>query len=283
MAKGKSLSEHEVSAILANELKNSYGYFDTELVEDRKKANEYYFGEAFGNEQEGRSQVVSTDVADTVESILPSLLRIFTASDNIVKVDPVTQEDVQVAKQASDYLNHIFNKDNDGFTTLYSMFKDALLHKNGVVKVYWDTSEKVNQETYERLSDAEFTMLMDEEGVHAKEHTEYNDPAFKEQKANMKKQLNEAGDQISADLMEQQLDEIPIPKLHDVIITRTETFGKVRFEAIPPEEFLIQRRAKSLDDAHFLCHRTTKTRSELIEMGFDFDTVSGLAGETTQR
>ena len=75
MAKGKSLSEHEVSAILSSELKNSYGYFDTELVEDRKKANEYYFGEAFGNEQEGRSQVVSTDVADTVESILPALLR----------------------------------------------------------------------------------------------------------------------------------------------------------------------------------------------------------------
>ena len=283
MAKGKSLSEHEVSAILANELKNSYGYFDTELVEDRKKANEYYFGEAFGNEQEGRSQVVSTDVADTVESILPSLLRIFTASDNIVKVDPVTQEDVQVAKQASDYLNHIFNKDNDGFTTLYSMFKDALLHKNGIVKVYWDTSENTKQETYERLSEAEFTMLIDEEGVDVKEHSEYEEETFKEQKQNIKKEINEAADNVTAIMMEEQLKEVPIPKLHDVVITRTEKFGKVRFEAIPPEEFLIQRRAKTLEDAHFLCHRTTKTRSELIEMGFDFDTVSGLAGETTQR
>ena len=212
MAKGKPLSEHEVSAILANELKYSYGYFETALVNDRKKANEYYFGEAFGNEQEGRSLVVSTDVADTIESILPALLRIFTASDNIVKVDPVTQEDIQIAKQASDYLNHIFNKDNEGFTTLYSMFKDALLHKNGIVKVYWDTSEKTKQETNEKLSEAEFTMLIDEDGVEVKEHTEYTDETFKEQKDKIKEQIGGAADNVTAIMMEEQLKEIPVPK-----------------------------------------------------------------------
>ena len=88
---------------------------------------------------------------------------------------------------------------------------------------------------------------------------------------------------MSADMMAEELKQLPIPKLHDVVITRTETFGKVRFEAIPPEEFLIQRRAKTLADAHFLCHRTTKTRSELVEMGFDHDIVYSLAAETTQR
>jgi hypothetical protein len=283
MAKAKALSENEVSSILASELKNSYGYFDTGLVDDRKKANEYYFGESFGNEVEGRSQVVSTDVADTIEAILPALLRIFTASDNIVKVDPVTQEDTEIAKQASDYLNHIFNKDNDGFTTLYAMFKDALLHKNGIVKVFWDTSERTKQETYEKLSEAEFTMLIDEDGVEVKEHTEYADPAFEEQKKNIKEQMNQVGDQMSVDLMEQQIKELPIPQLHDVVITRSETFGRVKFEAVPPEEFLVQRRAKTLEEAHFLCHRTTKTRSELIEMGFDYDIVHSLSAESTQR
>jgi len=279
MAKGKPLLDHDIQSILASELKNSFGYFETDLVHDRKKANEYYFGESFGNEVEGRSQVVSTDVADTIESILPALLRIFTASDNIVKVDPVTQEDMGIAKQASDYLNHIFNKDNDGFTTLYAMFKDALLHKNGIVKVYWDTSENSKQESYERLSDPEFTMLLDEDGVEVKEHTEYADETFKEQKANIKEQIDATGDQLSADLMEQQLREIPVPKLHDVVITRKETFGQVKFEAIPPEEFLIERRAKTLKDANFVCHRTTKTRSELIEMGFDYETVYALPKE----
>ena len=158
-----------------------------------------------------------------------------------------------------------------------------MLHKNGIVKVYWDTSEYTKQDTYEKLSEAEFTMLIDEDGVEVKEHTEYADETFKEHKENIKEQINAVGDQVSADLMEQQLKEVPVPKLHDVVITRTETFGRVKFEAIPPEEFLIQRRAKTLEDAHFLCHRTTKTRSELVEMGFDYDLVYSLAGETTQR
>ena len=165
MAKGKELDEFELSGILGEHIKNSYGYYSSELTEARRKANEYYFGEAFGNEVEGRSQVVSTDVSDTIESILPPLLRIFTASDNVVKVEPVTQEDVAISEQATDYLNHIFNKDNDGFTALYTMFKDALLQKNGICKVYWDDSERVERETYENLSDDEFNMLIEEDGV----------------------------------------------------------------------------------------------------------------------
>ena len=160
MAKGKPLDEHTISGLLGEQIRNSYGFFESELTQSRRKANEYYFGEAFGNEVEGRSQVVSTDVADTIESILPPLLRIFTASDNIVRVEPVSQEDVGIAEQATDYLNHIFNKDNEGFTTLYTMFKDALLQKNGICKVYWDNSEKVERETYEKLSDDEFEMLI---------------------------------------------------------------------------------------------------------------------------
>ena len=282
MAKGRPLTDHEIQGIVASELRSAFGYYETDLVNSRKKATEYYFGESFGNEVEGRSQVVSTDVADTVESILPALLRIFTASDNIVKVDPVTQEDVAVAKQASDYLNHIFNKDNDGFTTLYAMFKDALLHKNGLVKVYWDSSERTKQETYEKLSEAEFTMLIDEDGVDVKEHTEYDDETFIEQRKNLKEQLDSAQDQMTADLMEQQLDDVPVPKIHDVVITRTETYGQVKFEPVPPEEFLIERRAKTLEEANFLCHRTTKTRSELVEMGFDYDLVYSLPKEHDQ-
>ena len=90
MAKGKPLDEYVISGILGDHIKNSYGFYSSELTESRRKANEYYFGEAFGNEVEGRSQVVSTDVADTIESILPPLLRIFTASDNVVTLEPVS-------------------------------------------------------------------------------------------------------------------------------------------------------------------------------------------------
>ena len=129
MAKGKPLDDYNISGILGDHIKNSYGFYESELTDSRRKANEYYFGEGFGNEVEGRSQVVSTDVADTIESILPPLLRIFTASDNIVKVEPVGEEDVKIAEQATDYLNHIFNKDNDGFTALYTIFVEATAHR----------------------------------------------------------------------------------------------------------------------------------------------------------
>ena len=283
MAKGRPLDEHAISGLLGEQIRNSYGFFESELTQSRRKANEYYFGEAFGNEVEGRSQVVSTDVADTIESILPPLLRIFTASDNIVRVEPVSQEDVGIAEQATDYLNHIFNKDNEGFTTLYTMFKDALLQKNGICKVYWDNSEKVERETYEKLSDDEFEMLIAEDGVEVKEHSEYEDETFLEQKENAEEKLAEQQDSLQASMMREELNKVPTPMMHDVVITRTQTFGRVKFEAIPPEEFLIERQAKSLKDANFVCHRVPTSRSALLEMGFDYDKVYNLPVENKER
>ena len=283
MAKGRPLDEHAISGLLGEQIRNSYGFFESELTQSRRKANEYYFGEAFGNEVEGRSQVVSTDVADTIESILPPLLRIFTASDNIVRVEPVSQEDVRIAEQATDYLNHIFNKDNEGFTTLYTMFKDALLQKIGICKVYWDNSEKVERETYEKLSDDEFEMLIAEDGVEVKEHSEYEDETFLEQKENAEEKLAEQQDSLQASMMREELNKVPTPMMHDVVITRTQTFGRVKFEAIPPEEFLIERQAKSLKDANFVCHRVPTSRSALLEMGFDYDKVYNLPVENKER
>ena len=150
MAKGKALVDSEIASILQSEISSSLGYIGSDVTTQRQKSLEYYFGEPFGNEQEGRSQVVSTDVSDVIESILPTLLRTFAASDDVVRCDPVTAEDEEVAKQASDYLNYVFNKDNDGFVALYTLFKDALIQKNGIAKIYWNTSEKREQETYEK-------------------------------------------------------------------------------------------------------------------------------------
>ena len=144
MAKGKPLTELEVGSIVSSEIKASLGYIGSDITEQRQKSLEYYFGEPFGNEQEGRSQVVSTDVSDVIESILPTLLRTFAASDEIVKCEPVTAEDEEVAKQASDYLNYIFNKDNDGFITLYTLFKDALIQKMVLLKSIGITQLNVN-------------------------------------------------------------------------------------------------------------------------------------------
>ena len=282
MAKGKPLTELEVGSIVSSEIKASLGYIGSDITEQRQKSLEYYFGEPFGNEQEGRSQVVSTDVSDVIESILPTLLRTFAASDEIVKCEPVTAEDEEVAKQASDYLNYIFNKDNDGFITLYTLFKDALIQKNGVAKIYWDNSTKRERESYERLSEDEYTMLLDENGVEVKEHTEYDDESAVKERDKTLEELAQLGQAVDP-MMLDQLENAPIPMLHDVVIERVETFGKVKIEAIPPEEFLIERRAKSIQDANFVAHRTTVTRTQLIEAGFDHDKVYSLPSDTQDK
>ena len=156
------------------------------------------------------------------------------------------------------------------------MFKDALIQKNGIAKVYWDTSEKREQETYEKLSDDEYTMLLDEEDIEVKEHSEYADQKAIDAKQTMMEQTNDP-------MMMQQLEDAPTPMLHDVVLIRKETYGKVKIETIPPEEFLIERRAKNLQEANFLAHRTTQTRSDLIEAGFDADTVNALPTDTADK
>jgi len=261
------VTDIELRGIINQEINNALGYMGGNLSSSRKKSLEYYMGEPLGTEIDGRSQVVSTDVADTIETILPNLLRIFTASHQVVKCEPVKAEDVALAEQATNYINYIFNKDNNGFSILYDWFKDALIEKNGIVKVFWDNSEKVEQETYENLSDQEYQVLIDNDDVEVIEEESFIDELAK-------KQIDEL--QQLALSQGQEIEDIPAPKSHNCIIKRTTRSGKVKIENIPPEEFLIQRTAKSIEDANFVAHKVLKTRSELIEMGFDKEVVENL-------
>jgi len=266
------ITEIELKNIISQEINNSMGYMGGNLSAQRKKSLEYYMGEPLGTEIDGRSQVVSTDVADTIETILPNLLKIFTASDQVIKCEPVKSEDVAQAEQVTNYVNYIFNKDNPGFSILYTWFKDALIEKNGIVKVYWDDSKKVEQETYENLNDQEYSLLLDSENVEVVEEEAFEDEKAKAQLEQFKALAEQQG---------QELPEQPVPMIHNVIIKRTNSYGKVKIENIPPEEFLIQKSAKSIEDATFVAQRVLKTRSDLIEMGFDRDIIDDLPTQNT--
>ena len=246
-------NEQEILSILNREIRASSGYIGGEIVSKRKTSLEYYLGKPFGNEQEGRSQVISTDVSDTIEGLMPSLMRIFTASDNVFECEPVGAEDEEAAKQATDYLNYIFYKQNNGFTALYTAFKDALIQKNGILKVFWDEAEKTNREEYRKLTDDEFIDLTKDPEVNVSNHTEYEE-----------------------ELKDDQGEVLDTIKYHDCVIHKTSKYGKVNIEPIPPEEFLIERRAKSIEDANFIAHRTNMTRTQLIEMGYDADIINNL-------
>ena len=261
------ITEIELRSIINREINNAIGYMGSNLTSQRKKSLEYYMGDKLGTEIDGRSQVVSTDVSDTIETILPNLLRIFTASDQVCKCEPMKAEDVGLAEQATNYINYVFNKDNPGFTILYTWFKDALLEKNGIVKVYWDDSAKQSQETYENLNDQEYQLLTNDDNVEIVSHEEFVDEKGKE--------LLDQAKQI-AEAQGQDIGDVPVPKLHNVIIKRFTEGGKVKIENVPPEEFLIERNAKTIEEANFVAHRVMKTRSELIEMGFDQEVVESL-------
>tara|TARA_X000001382_G_scaffold48202_1_gene32676 strand:- start:10641 stop:12761 length:2121 start_codon:yes stop_codon:yes gene_type:complete len=260
------MDEFKLKAIISSEIENANGYLGGELTTQRNKSLEYYFGEPFGNEQEGRSQVISTDVSDTIESILPQVMRTFTASPKAVQCVANKAGDEPIAKQATDYLNHVFYKDNDGFTALYTFFKDALLQKNGIMKVYWDDSMDVEKSTYIGLTDDEFAMLLADSEIKVLEHTEYE----KDNAAALAEANQYLGDRLIPN-------EVSIPeKTHDVVVNRIKKRGKVSIENVPPEEFLIARNAKSIKDAAFTAHRTYKSRSDLVEMGFDPEVIADL-------
>ena len=264
------ISDPKLRSILSGQISNALGYLGGELSDSRRKSLEYYLGDKLGTEIDGRSQVVSTDVADTIESLLPNLLRVFTASDKVVRCEPVTGEDVQLADQATAYLNHVFYKENPGFQLLYNFFKDALIEKNGFLKVYFDEQERVEHETYKNLTQAEKEALLDtKDDIEVVEEEEIEDTVAAEQIEMAKEQAEDQGLDIS------QV-EFPKPVLYNCKIKRISKTGKVKIESIPPEEFLINRTAKTIDDADFVSHKVLMTRSQIVEMGFPQDEVDSL-------
>lgn len=252
------MTDRELSAIIMAEVRDAVGYIGSTstISNERATALRYYLGEPFGDERDGRSKVVSRDVADTVEWILPSLLRVFTAGDDIVRFEPVGMEDEPFANQATDYINHVFNKDNNGFLVLYTWFKDALIQKNGIVKYWWEVTEQAEIETYSGLSEVEMIQLVSAPDVEVLAHSHSGPEA-------------RGTDIVLAHPdMEVETEAESEPGAHDVKIRRRRSEGRVRIEPVPPEEFLIARRARSMEDADFVGHRVFKTRSELVAAGY---------------
>ena len=268
--KNKEISNIELQSLLSNQIQNALGYLGGQLSDSRTKSLEYYLGDKLGTEIDGRSQVVSTDVSDTIESLLPNLLRVFTASDKVVHCEPMTAEDVPMAAQATAYLNHVFYKENDGFQLLYNFFKDALIEKNGFLKIYWDDSEKVDYETYENLSIVEKEALQDtKDEIETVEEEVFEDESAKEKFEEVLKQYEMQGVDIS------QV-QVPNFNLYNCKIKRIKKTGKVKIESIPPEEFLIDRSAKTIEDADFVSHKVLMTRSDLVAMGYPQEEVDEL-------
>tara|TARA_R110002126_G_scaffold116902_1_gene256584 strand:- start:3033 stop:5159 length:2127 start_codon:yes stop_codon:yes gene_type:complete len=251
------MTDIELQGIVGSEIDDAIDYIDNWVSPLRAKATEYYRGEPFGNEEEGRSQVVSMDVRDTVQAIMPSLMRIFHGSDRTVEYSPQSEEDVPAAKQATEYANFIINRDNRGFLEMHSAFMDALVRKVGIMKCYWEDSTETETINYTGLDDNALAALMSDPEVDVE--------------IDMSTPMGEP-------MMDPTTFQIVAPPMsHDVRAVYTHADGRVKMEAVPPEEFLISRVAKSVEDAEFVAHRRVVTVSELVAMGYEYDDVVTMA------
>ena len=242
----EKITEEDLVTRIRGEITDSLGYMGDTISTQREMAMKYYYGLPFGNEVDGRSQFVDSTVQDTIEWIKPSLMRVFASGDEMVKFNPHGPEDVKMAEQATDYVNYVFTKDNPGWEILYSWFTDALLSKNGIVKVWWEEYGEDTREEYRNLGEIELQSLIMDDNVEVLEHSEY----------------------IEEEIV-----------YHDVVIKRKEYDGRIKIENVPPSEFLISREAKNIQEARFVCHRVSKTLSELKEMYPDQDLdVESLGG-----
>ena len=261
IAAKEPMDDAELQAIVTQDLTDAVSYVDSDLSPTRAKGTEYYRGDLFGNEVEGNSKVVAMEVRDTVSAMLPSLMRVFFNSENVVEFAPRGPEDVKMAQQATDYANYVFQNDNNGFLTSYAIFKDALVRKCGIAKFWWEDNEQVRIEEYSGLDDQTLEMLMQEPGAEVKIVVSYPDPAIDEA------QLTTVDPTTGQPMV------MPAPMIHDVQIKRITKDGRIKIMAVPPEELLLDRRARSFDDATIIAHRQMATVADLIAMGYDQDEI----------
>lgn len=242
----KGMRLEELATILAGEIESAKEADRTTYMKDRQRALEYYLGEMPDTAPPpNRSKAMSRDVADTVDWMLPGLMRIFFAGDKIVDYLPARPGDEEFASQATEYVNFLVTTRCNGYEVLWDAFWNALVMRVGIVKFFWDDTACYTTENYTGLSDDALAAVMAED--------EFGDtPEIIEQ------ETTETLDEMTGEMVVS----------HDIKLKRTLRKGDIKIESVPPEEFLIDSDATSIEDARFLCHRTTRTRSDLVREGF---------------
>ena len=259
------LDDTEIHRIVQHEIDDAVLYQDEEHTGFRDTATNYYYGEKFGNEVEGQSQIVSRDVADTVGFIMPSLMKIFASSKDFVSFQPRHPEDEDAAKQASEYVNWIVTDQNPGYKIISNWMHDALVFRLGVVKFHWRDPEFDTSENYEGLTEDQLALLVNDPKIEVLEQ-EITYAAYAE---------DDASDDAEDAYAEARP---PLPPTYSVKVRKKLENGQCVLENVPPEEFLYSRHAKSLEDADFVGHRRMMSISELIGMGYDKDDIERHAG-----
>ena len=257
-----SYNEEELQGVLKSEMDDAKDFID-QIDEDRADATDYYLGNAPTAQSSMQSEFVSTDVRDSVLFMLPSIMRTFFGTNKIVEFIPNGPEDIDLAKQQTDYINYVIQQKNPGFKVIYDAFKDALIRKTGFVKAYWDDSITASTHEYTGLSPEAYQAITLDPNVEVIE-----------EKAEMESitiMNPETGEEMTQET----------PASFDVKIRRIKPKDQVVIEAVPTEEILISRHARDLNSSPYVAHRMVKTVSDLVAMGYDKEQMEQFAGSGT--
>ena len=247
------MTDDDVQSIAKDALDSAISFVESEIAEDRIKSQRYFEGETDIGQEDGRSKIVATKVRDTIRAIKPSLMRVFLSSENPVEYIPTSQEDVVGAEQATKYAHWKFQQ-LGGYTLLNNAIHDALVKKTGVLKIWWEENTSATIHTYTNVTEEEMAAIVNEDDVEVIEHTEETEI-----------EVDDMGNQMQS-------------AMHSLKVSHKKRNGELKMEAVPPEEFIVDRNAKSVDDAYIVAHRTEMRVSDLVEMGYDFEEISNLSG-----
>jgi hypothetical protein len=259
--KQKEYDTDELKSILQGELADAVDYND-QLSIDRVDNTEYYLGESPPNVSDQQSGYISTDVRDSILYMLPSIMRVFFGAKKIVEFVPKNSEDVKMAEQQTDYINHVVQQKNNGFQVFYNAFKDALVRKAGFVKAYYDDSLEITNYSYDGLSEEARNVLL-------------TDPFVEVVSETYEMETVQTQDPTTGEVVE-----VEKPSQYNLKIRRVKNKNDIVIEAVPPEEILLSRNARSLEDASYVAHRRIMTTSELVAMGYDKEEIEEYGGAT---
>lgn len=244
------MSDEEIASHVGRMIDDARSYMTTEIEPKRKLSTEYYKGAPFGNEEDGRSSVVSTDVRDVILSMMPSFMRIFAGShERAVEFRPrgPGPEDEAEARQKTDMVNYVIFEENDGFMTAYSAIKDALLRQCGLFK-WWVVKEtRTTGQNYTGLTEAAMTALAMEDGVELE----------------ITKTIPASGE---------------VPETYDCKITRTVTENVIKVRALNPSHLAWNRGARTFEDALIVVHDEEIRVDEMLAMGYKLEDFKDCIG-----
>ena len=250
------IDQDELLTTLERNIDAADTYANSEVGEQRDKGHRYYYGSPIGNEVRGRSHHVSMDVFDAVEAVKAMMLETFSADRNICRFDAQSPEDAMGARMATAWTNYNFYRQNDGYKILTDVIHDALVAKTGIVKRYWKDDYKYEEMEFQGVSENDFNVMMSDPGLELME---------------IEEQISEGMDEQSGMLYTEVL-------LTGTARRRINT-SKVCVETVEPEDFLINPRAKTVEDSDFCSHRMARTRGELLSEGFAQELVDKLDEE----